>query len=138
MQERHQLRYVAVGRDQLIVDISRVRGRIPDAIETRQLRQVPDQLAQPPFSAVGTLAVISVDILSKQRDLSRATTHQTAGLGRHLHHRTRVFRASRIRDYAEAAEFITAFLDRKESAYALRGSDLGQEIDLRFRGKGSF
>src|SRR5260370_11110454 len=115
MQKRHQLRYVAMGRDQLLIDILRVRGRIPDTIETRQLRQPSYQLAEPPFSAVGSFAVIGIDVLSQQGDLARSAEHEAARFGNHLHYRPRIFRAARIRDDAKAAKFIAAFLDREKS-----------------------
>jgi hypothetical protein len=88
MQKRHQLRYVSVDRDQLVIDIPRVRGRIPDTIETRQVRQPSYQLGQPPFSVVGTFAVIGIDVLPQQRDLARSAAHEAARFGHHLHYRT--------------------------------------------------
>src|ERR1700730_7382613 len=48
MQKRHQLRYVAMDRNQLIIDIPRVRGRIPDTIEAGEGGQPSKQLSQPP------------------------------------------------------------------------------------------
>ena len=55
MQKRHQLRHLAMGRDQLIIDVPRMRGGVADPIETGQFGEPPYQFAQPPLSAVGTL-----------------------------------------------------------------------------------
>ena len=54
MQERHQLRHLAMRGDQLVIDVARMRGRVADPLEARQFGKCPDQLAEAPLAAVGT------------------------------------------------------------------------------------
>ena len=80
MQKRHQLRHLAMGGDQPVVDIARVRGRVADAVETGHIGKRPDQLAQAPFAAVAAVAVIGVDVLPEQRDLAAPLRGEQARL----------------------------------------------------------
>ena len=52
MQERHQLRHVAMRRDQRVVDVARMRGRVAQPREPGDLGERADQLAEPPVAAV--------------------------------------------------------------------------------------
>ncbi len=47
VQERHQLRFPAVRRDQRVVDVARVRGRVAQPIEPVDRSEPGDQLAEP-------------------------------------------------------------------------------------------
>src|SRR5216684_7924652 len=135
MQERHQLRHIAMGGNQLIVDIAGMGGRVADPIEARQFSQAADQRAQPPFPAVGSLSVVGIHVLAEQGDLAHPTTDEMACLGQNLRYRTRIFRATRVRYDTEAAKLVAAFLHGQKSGYALGGCSLWQEVEFGFRGK---
>src|SRR6185437_2153898 len=108
MQERHQLFDVAMGLDQLVIDIARMRSGVADARETRNLGGGADQAPEAVFSIM-----VGVDVLAQQRDLARAEFDETPRLRDDGVGRPRIFRAARIRHDAEGAEFVTAFwIDR--------------------------
>ena len=50
VQKRHQLRHVAMGGDEPVIDIARMRGRVAQAGNARDPGEGADQLAQPPFA----------------------------------------------------------------------------------------
>ena len=52
MQERHQLRHIAMRRDQLVIHIARMRGRVTQPLQPRQLGKRADEPAETPFGAV--------------------------------------------------------------------------------------
>ena len=72
MQERHQLRHVAMRRDQVVVHVARVRGRVADAARAPGSRPAPGSGGRDPNPAVRPGAAIGVDVLAEQRDLARA------------------------------------------------------------------
>ncbi len=130
MQKRHQLRHVAMSRDQPVADIARVRSRVADAVETGEFRQGADQLRQPPLAAVQAVAVIGVDILAEQRDLARAVLDELARLVQNLRRRPRVLGAAGVGDDAERAKFVAPFLDGKKRGRTLRRSGLRQMVEF--------
>src|SRR6266404_8787582 len=135
----HQLSHIAVGGDQLIVDISRMRGRVADATETGQAGELTDKSAKPAGPAVRTLPVIRVYILAEKSDLSYPRRHHATRLRQNLRDRTRVLRAARIGDDAEAAELVASFLDREKGRHSLLCRRFRQVVkfglDRKIRGK---
>src|SRR5882724_13135997 len=115
----HQLRHVAMCGDQLIVNISRMRGRVADSAETRQAGELADKSAKPAGPAVRTLPMIRVYILAEKSDLSCPRRHRATRLRQDLRDRARVLRAARIGDDAEAAELVASFLDRQKGRHSL-------------------
>src|SRR6266436_4459165 len=115
----HQLRHVAMSGDQLIVDISRMRGRVADSTETGQAGQLADKPAKPARTAVRTLPVIRVYVLAEKSDLAYPRRHRATRLRQDLRDWTRVLRAPRIGNDAEAAELVASFLDREKGRHSL-------------------
>src|SRR5260370_26281627 len=135
MQERHQLRHVAMSGNQLIVDIAGMGGRVADPIEAGQFSQATYQRAQPPFPAVGSLSVVGIHVLAEQGDLAYPAMDELARLGQNPRYRARIFRAARVRYDTETAKLVAAFLHGQKSGYALGGCSLGQEVEFGFRRK---
>ena len=135
MQKRHQLRHIAVRRDQRVIDIARMRGRVADAGEPGRSRRGPDQIAQAPLPAARAGAVIGVDVLPEQGDLARAGDGQGACLGQHLCRRSRIFGAARIGDDAKGAELVAALLHGQKGADPGDRARFGQRIEFRLGGK---
>ena len=80
MQERHQLRHVAMGADQLRVHVARVRGGVAQPGEPGDLGQRAQQAGEAPGRAVRALAVVGVDVLAQQRELARTAGDEAARL----------------------------------------------------------
>src|SRR6266567_2348190 len=127
----HQLRHVAMSGDQLIVDISRMRGRVADPIETWQAGHPADEPAKPAGSAVRTLPVIGVYVLAEQSDLAYPRSHRATRLRQDLRDWTRVFRAARIGDDTEAAELVASFLDGEKGSHSLFRRRFRQVVKFR-------
>ena len=72
MQIWHQLFFVAMERDQIVVHVPRMARRVADALDRAYLGEALDQLRQRPGPAVGSLAMIGVDVLTEQRQLTHA------------------------------------------------------------------
>ena len=65
VQERHQLRFLAMRRDQVVAHVVRMRGGIADPLEPLDRRQPPHQRRQRRSLAVA----VGVHVLPEQRDL---------------------------------------------------------------------
>ncbi len=131
MQERHQLFDIAMRLDQLVVHIARMRGRVAQPLEPRQLGERANEPAEAPHCAIDAVAVIGVDVLAQERDLARARGDEPLGFGDHRRGGAREFGAARIGHDAEGAEFIAAFLHREESRDRLRRGALRQVVEFR-------
>ena len=131
MQERHQLVDAAVRLDQVGGHVAGMRGGVTDAREVVDFGQRPDQSGQAPRPLVGSVAAVSVDVLTEQDDLARAGVDQAARFGEDRRCGARRFRASGVRHHAERAELVAALLDGKERGDAGRACQLlGQTIEL--------
>src|SRR5437763_1052155 len=112
-------------RNQLVIHVAWMTGRItqtPQAIDTRQSMQ---QLRKIPHIARGSNAAIGVHILAQKRDLSRAEFDQPSRLVQNLRGGPRKLATARIGHDTKGAKLVTTFLDGKKcagaSACALRG-----------------
>ena len=115
MQIRHELRLIAECLDQIIIHIARVRSREPNTVNPANEGHMTNQLSECPFLPVFADAVISVDILTNERDFANAVLRQRTGFGDDLRDGAANFCAARIGDNAESAEFIAAFLDGQKA-----------------------
>src|SRR5215469_8788883 len=135
MNKRHQLRHIAMSHDQPIIDITRMRGRVPNSVETGQLRQPAHKITQAPISSIRPLSVIGVYILTKKSDLAHPRARGVARFGDDLDHRTRVFSAARIGHHAKVAKLVTSFLNGEKGGHTSRGGRYRQVVEFRFRGE---
>ena len=104
-------------RDQSIVDITRMRGRVANPVEAGQLGQPAYEFAETPISAIGTLPMIGVHVLAQESDLAHPGSDGVTRLGQDLYHRTRVLGAARVRYDAKAAKLVAPFLNREEGGH---------------------
>ena len=91
------------------------------------------ELAEAPGVIAGSCrrsAVPSIDVLSKEGDLSHALGHQCAHFCRDGVSRTADFSAAGIRNNAECAELIAAFLDGDKGRVAINFTGFGQAIEF--------
>ena len=131
MQERHQLRHVAVRRDQLGAEIARMRGRVANPLQAIEVRERADQAGEIPVATIRSGAAVGVDVLPEQRDLARAGRDQPPRLGQDRRCRPRGLGAARVRDHAEGAELVAALLHGQERRDAGRCCQLlGQAVEL--------
>src|SRR6266404_3949009 len=135
----HQLGHVAMSGDQLIIDISRMRGRVADSTEAGQAGQLADKSAKPVTTTVRTLPVIRVYVLAEKSDLAYPQRHRATRLRQDLRDGTRGLRTSGIGDAAEAAELVASFLDREKGRHSLLCRRFRQVVkfglDRKIRGK---
>ncbi len=118
MQVRHQLRQLAVRRDEAVVHVAGMAGGVADAGNPGELGHSLQQPPQRPGAAVGSRAMIGVDVLPDQRHFAHAGASEVPHLGDDLFDRARDLRAARVRHDAERAEFVAPFLHGDESRYA--------------------
>jgi hypothetical protein len=127
VQERHQLRHVAVGLDQALGHVVGMAGGIADPGEAGNEGEPFDQPLQP--APVGIAP--GVDVLAQQGDLARAGFDQFLRFSDQIVEGTRCFRAAGIRHHAIGAELVAAFLHGQESAGAnLAARGQGVELGL--------
>ena len=88
MYERHQLRHVAMRRDEPIVDVSRMRGRVANPVEAGQFGQPAYESPKTPVFAIGTLPVIRIHVLAEKCDLAHPGSDGVTRLGQDLSHRS--------------------------------------------------
>ena len=113
MQIGHQLVDVAVRGDETLIHVARVRGRVTNAVKAIDRRKFGNEFAEAPRAPLAD-PVIGVDVLTEQRDLSRAGVDQTLRLLEDVGDGTRIFGAARIGHHAESAEAVAPFLDGEE------------------------
>ena len=77
------MRHIAVGGDQVVIDVGGVGCGVTDALDTIDVGDGADQPPERPFAA-GRGTVIVIDVLAQQRDLARAQRRQIAGLSQHI------------------------------------------------------
>ena len=70
--ERHQRGEIAMRRDQAVVDVAGMAGRVAQPHDTRDFGEAVQQLAERPGPSVRPFAVIGVDVLPDQGDLAHA------------------------------------------------------------------
>ena len=132
--ERHQRGQIAMRRDQGVVDVAGMAGRVAQANDAGNFGQALQQGAERPNPSVRSLAVIGVDVLSDQGDLAHAIVGEPEHVVDNLCNGPRHLGAARVGHHAEGAEFIAAFLHRDERRDAA-GADCirprrGQESEL--------
>jgi hypothetical protein len=127
MHERHQRGEVAVRRDQRVLDVARMAGRIAQACDAVDFGEPVQQPSERPGASVRAFTVIGVDVLPDQRDLAHAVVGEPLHVVDDLCDRPRHFRAARIGHDAERAELVAAFLHRDE------GRDAARADRIRFR-----
>ena len=120
----HQARQVAMRRDQALLHVAGMAGGVAQPRDARHFGDAREQLPERPGPAVGSFAVIGVDVLADQRDLAHAGLGEPLDLGDDLHDRPRRFGAARIGHDAERAELVAAFLHGDEGRYAARARRL--------------
>ena len=136
VQERHQLRQIAVRRDQIRRHVVGMARRIADAGEAGDRREAMAEIGERGGAAGGVAAVIGVDVLAEQADFAHPCVRQPCDLFDDRRDGARIFRAARVGHHAERAETVAALLDRDEGARAapehrLRGGR-DEVIELRF------
>ena len=135
MQPRHQRRQRSMGVDQVVRHVVGVAGRVADTIQPRDVRQGVGQPRERRGRAVRSLAIIGIDVLSQQCDLTHTLVGEPAGLGQNGGDRPRPLGPARIGHDAEAAEFVAAFLHGQEGRGALDAAGGGQGVELVDRGE---
>src|SRR5690348_16454402 len=120
MQLRHQGRQVAMGRDEVVVDVAWMTGRVAQARDARNLGESEEQSSERPRPPVGSDAMIGVDVLPDERDLAHSAVGEMLRLGDDLRRRARDFGAARVGHDAEGAELVAALLHGQERRRAAR------------------
>ena len=83
---------------------------VAEPFEPVDAGEVADQLRKAHRSTARALAVIGVDVLSKENDLFRAGSDEFAGFGLDFGYGPREFTSARIRHDAKAAELVATLL----------------------------
>ena len=120
MQAWHQLRQIAVRRDQTFVHVGRMAGRVAQACDALDFGRAAEQTAERPLRAVGPRAMIGVHVLPDERDLTHTGGREAFHLGHDLRDGTRHFGATRIGHHAKRAEPVASFLNRDKRGDAAR------------------
>ena len=107
-------------RDQAVVDIARMAGRIAQACESRNIGQTMQQPAERPARAIRPLAMIGIDVLSDERDFAHAMVDEPLHVVHDLLDRARDLGAAGVGHDAKGAELVAAFLHRHEGGNAAR------------------
>src|SRR6516164_5971123 len=103
--------------DKLVVDVTRMRGRIADAVEARQFGQPANEFAESPVFPIRALAVIGIYILAQKGNLASPGFDGVTRLGQDLGHWARVFGSTRVGYDAKAAKLVASFLDREKGGH---------------------
>ena len=133
MQEGLHLGRVAMCGDQVILHVARMAGRIANALDAADLRDVPAELPQRPVSAAfeGRRGPVEgIHVLAQQRDFPHALRGQAARLHDEIIHGTRKLRPPRIGHHAKRAELVAAFLHGHKRRRAIGLTRLGQRVEL--------
>ena len=78
MQMRHQRRQVAMRRDQIVVHVARMAGRVAQPLDARGFRRRAAAAGRASTARRPALAVIGVDVLAEQRHLAHAGSRPAA------------------------------------------------------------
>jgi hypothetical protein len=135
-----QLRHVAIGLDQRVGKLQRMRSGEADATNAFYFSDGANQQAQVSHLIVALAsdrshpAAIGVDVLAKQIDFAHTLRSQLRYFHQHVLERSADFLATGIRHHAERAVLRTAFHDRHECAGAF-GARFRQAVELFDLGK---
>ena len=130
MQIRHDLGLVAVRGDQLRVHVAGMACGVAQTRKTVDFRQAPQEAAEAPGRAVGSFAVIGIDVLAEQSDLPRAARDQPFRLRNDVADGPGELGAAGVGHHTETAELVAAFLYGEEGGRSLRRTLLRQMIEL--------
>ena len=72
VEKRHELRHVAMRRDQVVIHVDRMRRRVADALDPVDLGNAPDQFCEV-RAAAARIAMVRIDVLTEQGDLANAS-----------------------------------------------------------------
>ena len=128
--------------DQPLREFLRVRGRVSNALDPRNLGDIVEQEREigNVLSVARHGSTVGVDILPQQRDLANALFRKARDLDEHVLERSRNLFTSGVRHDAEAAVFAASFHDRHECTGTFDSGrwkmvelfDLGKrDVDLR-------
>ena len=126
MQIGRQRLDLAMGVDEVVAHVARVRGRIAHAADPGHGRSRADQASKPDCAAMTVEPVIGVDVLSDERDLAHASCGKARDLVEDCAERARSLRAARIGHDAKRAELVAPLLHGHERGYAAPGDRVGR------------
>ena len=129
VQEVRELGHVAIGLDQRVAELQRMRSGEADAADAVDFGDGADQQREVRDLALAIRAAVGVDVLAEQVDLAHALRGELRDFDQHVLERAADFGAAGVGHHAEAAVLAAAFHDRDERARAF-GARLGQAVEL--------
>ena len=108
-----ELRYVAVGLDEIVSELDRMRRRVANAFDALDVRDVVDDFGEIGMATVDG-ATIRIDVLPEQVDFPHPLLAQLHDFSHDIGDRTAHLFTAGIGDHTETAIFRAAFHDRNE------------------------
>ncbi len=135
VQMAHQRRHLGVDPDQALAQFQGMRGRVADARDAVDRRQILDQQREVGRGAVVHQSPVGVDVLSEQGHLAYALGGQPGNLGEHVVEGAAHLLAASVGHHAEGAVLAAALHHRDEGARPL-GARRRQGVEFFDLGEG--